>query len=131
MKKLLAGESGQRATIVDVAAKTVVVTHCWKRDRTATRYQLEYTYSFDVSEAEVYRLAALWVNKDFQNRMRVEQYNEKELTQFERDSISVKEMYAKKERGPRDPKKAAATAMSKLNAAEQAEILAMFNAVSE
>ena len=133
MKKLVNGEAGTRSVVIStsdkkdeesgIAQKQAVVTHCWKKDRDATRYELVFTYLFDVSEREVYRLAALWLNKDFQNRMRVEAYNEKELAAIEKTVISVKEMYAKRDRKERDPKKAAATAISKMS---KDDVLAMF-----
>lgn len=127
MKKLLSGEAGNRSTVINVETKTAAVTHCWKRDRNSTRYQLNFNYSFDVEPEEVYRFAALWVNKDYQNRMRAESYSEKELAAIEQSTISVKGMYAKKERGPHDPKKAAESALSKLSKEEVEAILSKFS----
>ena len=126
MKKLLQGESGSRGTVIDVKSKLAVVTHCWKQSKDSTRYQLEYKYSFDVEIEEVYRLAALWVNKDFQNRMRVEKHNEKELTAQEGEVISVKKMYEKRERAAKDPVKAAASAFGKISDAERAAMFAEY-----
>lgn len=129
MKKLMNGETGTRSTVIDGMGEvvTATVTHCWKKDRDSTRYQLCFSYLFDVEIEEAYRLAALWVNKDYQNRMRVESYNEKELAELEKSPISVTEMYAKKDRAPRDPKKAALTALKKLSKEEVAAILAKFD----
>lgn len=127
MKKLLQGESGSRSIKVDLEAKTAQVTHCWKKDKNAARYELSFTYSLDVDEKEIHRLAVLWINKDFQNRMRSEGTTEKELIELEKSPISVLEMYSKKERAPRDPKKAAASALSKLSKEEVKAILAKFS----
>ena len=123
MKALVQGESGTRSTIISVEEKTATVTHCWKKDRDAKRYELTFNYIFDVELEEVYRLAALWVNKDFQNRMRADGFTEKQLEAQEGQEISVTEMYAKKEHAGRDPVKAATSAFSKLSDEEKAALL--------
>ena len=103
MKKILQGETGHRDIVVDAKTKVVDVTHLWKKDKDGDRYQLNFKYEFDISEAEILRLAALWVNKDLQNRMRTEGWTPKQLESQEKEVISVAEFYAPRERMPRDP----------------------------
>ena len=124
MKKILQGETGHRDIVVDAKTKVVDVTHLWKKDKDGDRYQLNFKYEFDISETEILRLAALWVNKDLQNRMRTEGWTPKQLESQEKEVISVAEFYAPRERMPRDPKKAAQAALSKLSPEELKEILA-------
>ena len=124
MKKILDGESGSRGVAVDVEKKTVKVTHCWKKDKDAQRYELTFVYDFDVELSEVYRLAALWVNKDMQNRMRGDNAGEKDLGRYEKAPISVSGLYNPRERGPADPVKAAKRALERLSDEERAAILA-------
>jgi hypothetical protein len=127
MKKILDGESGSRGVVIDIPNKKAVVEHCWKKDKDAQRYQLKFVYVFDVSLEETYRLAALWVNKDFQNRMRSEKASEGDLARYEGTPISVKEMYATKDREV-DPMKRVVNALEKLSDEERAELIKMLTA---
>ena len=126
MKKLLNGDAGKRSVLVAKDKKTATVEHCWKASSDSPRYNLKFVYNLDVPQAEIYRLAVLWINKDFQNRMRSEKLKESDLVELEKSPISVAEIYEKKERAPRDPRKAAANALEKLSEAERAEILARY-----
>ncbi len=123
MKTILDGESATRSTVIDVEKKTAQVVHCWKKDRDAQRYQLTFNYHFDVELTEVYRLAALWVNKDFQNRMRSDNFTASQLEAQEKKVISITEMYAKKERVAKSPAETALSAFAKLDANAQAALL--------
>ena len=117
MKKLLSDDKGSRS--IAISGKVVEVNHCWKVDKDSPRYQLKFTYDFAaLSDGEVLRLAALWVNKDFQNRMRTERWTEKELNHQEQSVIDVKEMYSERRRNGVDPLKRAQNALDKLSPEE-------------
>ena len=122
MKTLLNGESGSRNVEIDLEKKEAKVTHCWKKDRDAQRYELTFTYKLDCTDEELARYALLWVNKDYQNRMRSENFTKSDLERQEAKPISIKEMYEKRERVA-DPFKRAASAVTKLSDAEKAELL--------
>ena len=126
MKRLVQGESGSRDVVVDITSKVVDVKHCWKKDKDSTRYELDFKYQFDVEESEVYRLAALWVNKDMQNRMRTDRCNEKQLEKLEAEVISVSEFYTPKERAPRDPFVAAKNAFAKLSEEDRKALISQY-----
>lgn len=122
MKRLTSGESATREVIItlseEITERTAAVTHAWKKDKDAIRYQLKFTYLFDIPLESVYKYAALWINKDYQNRMRGETLNEKALEKLEQSPISVKEMYTAKPRTERDPVKAAHKALESLSKEE-------------
>lgn len=121
MKKLLSGDAGTRKVTLGANKKFATVQHCWKKDRDSQRYALTFEYSIDVSQDEMYRYAMLWINKDFQNRMRGDGCNESALKGYEAKPISIKEMYSKKERNV-DPMSAAKRAVAKMSDADKAEL---------
>lgn len=123
MKKLLQGETAQRNVQPDAKAKTAVVDHSWKKSNESPRYQLRFSYDFSqCSEDEILRLATLWVNKDFQNRMRSQEWGEKELKAQEEKPIDVAEMYRETRRAA-DPKSKAKKALSALSEEERKALL--------
>lgn len=101
------GEKAEkRPVVVDVESRVATVVHTWKPEKDSdVRYELTFKYDYSaVDDEAIWRLATLWVNKDFQNRMRMAKFSEAGLEELESKPIDVAEMYAKKSRAPVDPK---------------------------
>lgn len=125
MKKLVGGEVGTRDIKINVEKRYVDVKHLWKKDKDSDRYELQFRYQFDCEMKEIYRLAALWINKDMQNRMRQAGYTPSQLEKQEKEPISVREFYEPKKRVPKSKTEAALDAMKKLSEEEREALLKM------
>lgn len=131
MKKILDGEQGSRNVSVDMANRSAVVDHCWKRDKASQRYQLRFGYDLSkVSDEEVWRYALLWINKDYQNRLRAEAAGEKELAEAEATPIDVHAMY-ERERAKVNPAAAVQRQLGKLSDSERADLMRQLEALSK